>query len=207
MERLFCGGRHKVKPASLQNRLGNCESPQDCPRRVPDVLHLSHKEDELRLEYTTPLGHAARTGVVANTGGVSMKALRWLFLLVFVLSTTFAVTMLLAQAPAQAQGGGGQAAQGGGGGRGGPPPQAVPLSQEVANEDPQTETMRNDRMDFPPFKIIGNLYYVGTAFCGSYLIATPMGNILINTNFEETVPFMKKNIESLGFKFEDTIII
>src|SRR5262245_42107426 len=119
---------------------------------------------------------------------MSMKALHWLFLLVFVLSTTFAVTMLLAQAPAQAQGGG-QAAQGGGGGRGGPPPQAVPLSQEVANEDPQTETMRNDRMDFPPFKIIGNLYYVGTAFCGSYLITTPMGNILINTNFEETVPF------------------
>ena len=76
-----------------------------------------------------------------------MKAWRRLFLLVFVLSTTFAVTMLLAQAPAQAQGGG----------RGGPPPQAVPLSQEVANEDPQTATLRNDRMDFPPFKIIGNL--------------------------------------------------
>ena len=75
------------------------------------------------------------------------------------------------------------------------------------NEDPQTETMRNDRMDFPPFKIIGNLYYVGTAFCGSYLITTPQGNILINTNFEETVPFMKKNVESLGFKFEDTKII
>src|SRR5262245_51946397 len=110
---------------------------------------------------------------------MSMKALRSLLILVFVLSTTFAVNRLLAQAPAQAQGGG----------RGGPPPQAVPLSQEVANEDPQTETKRNDRMDFPPFKIIGNLYYVGTAFCGSYLIATPMGNILVNTNFEETVPF------------------
>src|SRR5262245_46473703 len=131
--------------------------------------------------------------MVANTGGMSMQALRWLFLSVFVLFTTFAVTMLLALA--QAQGGGGQAAEGGGGGRGGPPPQAVPLSQEVANEDPLTETMRNDRMDFPPFKIIGNLYYVGTAFCGSYLITTPMGNIVINTNFEETVPFMKKNIE------------
>jgi hypothetical protein len=126
-----------------------------------------------------------------------MKALRWLLLLVFVLSTAFAVILLLAQAPAQAQGGQ----------RGGPPPQAVPLSQEVAKEDPQTATMRNDRMDFPPFKIIGNLYYVGTAFCGSYLITTPMGNILINTNFEETVPFMKKNIESLGFKFEDTKIL
>src|SRR5215467_11206212 len=135
--------------------------------------------------------------MLANTGGMSMKALRWLFLLMFVLSTTLAAIMLLVQAPAHAQDGG----------RGGSPPQAVALSQEVANEDPQTATMRNDRMDFPPFKIIGNLYYVGTAFCGSYLMTTPMGNILINTNFEETVPFMKKNIESLGFKFEDTKII
>jgi metallo-beta-lactamase class B len=132
-----------------------------------------------------------------------MKALRLLVLFAFVLSTALAVTMLLAQA----QGGAPQGAQGGGGERGGPPPSAVPLSQEVANEDPQTETMRNDRMDFPAFKIIGNLYYVGTAFCASYLINTPMGNILINTNFEETIPFLKKNIESLGFKFEDTKII
>src|SRR5262249_4525727 len=93
--------------------------------------------------------------MLASTGGMTMKALRWLFLLVFVLSTTLAVIMLLVQTPAQAQDGG----------RGGPPPQAVPLSQDVANEDPQTATMRNDRMDFPPFKIIGNLYYVCTALC------------------------------------------
>src|SRR5262245_29288712 len=77
-----------------------------------------------------------------NTGGMTMKALRWLFLSVFVLSTALAVIMLLVLLPAQAQDGG----------RGGPPPPAVPLSQEVANEDPQTATMRNDRMDFPPFK-------------------------------------------------------
>src|SRR5947208_13761569 len=127
---------------------------------------------------------------------MSMKTWRWLFLFVFVLSTTLAVTVLL-QTPAQAQGGG----------RGGPPPQAVSLSQEVTNEDPQTATLRNDRMDFPPFKIVGNLYYVGTAFCGSYLITTPMGNLLINTNWEETVPFLKKNIESLGFKMQDIKII
>jgi uncharacterized iron-regulated membrane protein len=76
-----------------------------------------------------------------------MKALRWLFLLVFVLSTTLAVIMLLVQAPAQAQDRE----------RGGPPPQAVPLSQEVANEDPQTATMRNDRMDFPPRKTVSEL--------------------------------------------------
>lgn len=137
-----------------------------------------------------------------------MKVLRLVFLVAFVLATTLGVTMLLAQAPAPAAGAaGGGGGQGGGGGRGGPPPQAVPLSDEVANEDPQTENLRNDRMDFPPFKIAGNLYSVGTAFCGSFLITTPQGNILINTNFEETVPFLKRNIESLGFKMEDTKFI
>jgi metallo-beta-lactamase class B len=70
-----------------------------------------------------------------------------------------------------------------------------------------TEEKRNDRMDFPPFKIIGNLYYVGTAYCASYLINTPMGNILINTNWEETFPFLVKNIEALGFKVTDTKIL
>src|SRR6516164_10328757 len=88
-------------------------------------------------------------------------------------------------------------------GRGGPPPEAVPLDPSVLAEDPLTKEHRNDRMDFPPFKIIGNLYYVGTAYCASYLITTPQGDILMNTNWEETVPFMKKNIESLGFKLSD----
>jgi metallo-beta-lactamase class B len=138
-----------------------------------------------------------------------MKISRALLALMLVLSVTAAVTMLLAQAPAQGggQGGGGAAAGGGGAGRG-PAPVAIPTpTPEVMNEDPQTETMRNDRMNFPPFKIIGNLYYVGTAFCGSYLITTPQGNILINSNYEETVPLMKAGIESLGFKFEDTKIL
>ncbi len=93
-----------------------------------------------------------------------MKASRLLFLMAFVLSATLAVAILLMPAPAAAQGNGGRQAAQGGGGRGGPPPAAVPLSPEVMNEDPQTETMRNDRMDFPSFKIIGNLYYVGTAY-------------------------------------------
>jgi metallo-beta-lactamase class B len=124
-----------------------------------------------------------------------MKALRLVFMAAVILAGTF-MTTLLPKAPAAAQGG-----------RGGPPPTAVALSPEVANEDPLTETMRNDRMDFPAFKIIGNLYYVGTAFCASFLINTPAGNILINSNWEETIPFLKRNIESLGFKVEDTKIL
>jgi metallo-beta-lactamase class B len=75
------------------------------------------------------------------------------------------------------------------------------------NEDPQTENLRNDRMGFPAFKIIGNLYYIGTLSSSSFLINTPEGNVVINSIFEETIPLMKVSIESLGFKMEDTKIL
>ena len=59
----------------------------------------------------------------------------------------------------------------------------------------------------PGFKIAGNLYYVGTADLAVYLIATPQGNILINGNFKEDVPAIRKSIEGLGFKYADTKIL
>src|SRR3984893_330322 len=61
--------------------------------------------------------------------------------------------------------------------------------------------------EFPPFKIAGNLYYVGTADLAVYLINTPRGNILINSDFPEDVPLIRKSIEQLGFKYSDTKII
>jgi metallo-beta-lactamase class B len=60
---------------------------------------------------------------------------------------------------------------------------------------------------FPPFKIIGNLYWVGTWDLSTYLITTPQGNILINTGLAETVPQIKANVEQLGFKLSDTKIL
>ena len=52
--------------------------------------------------------------------------------------------------------------------------------------------------EFPGFKIAGNLYYVGTADLAVYLIRTPQGNILINGDFAEDVPTIRKSIESLA---------
>lgn len=60
---------------------------------------------------------------------------------------------------------------------------------------------------FPAFKIGGNLYYVGTADLAVYLIHTPQGNILINSDFKEDVPLVHKSIEQLGFKYADTKIL
>ena len=59
----------------------------------------------------------------------------------------------------------------------------------------------------PGFKIAGNLYYVGTADLAVYLIVTPQGNILINGDFKEDVPTIRRTIEGLGFKYADTKIV
>src|SRR2546426_6655220 len=56
----------------------------------------------------------------------------------------------------------------------------------------------------PGFKIAGNLYWVGTADLAVYLINTPEGNILINSDFPEDVPLIRKSIEQIGFKYADT---
>ena len=69
------------------------------------------------------------------------------------------------------------------------------------------EDRTQDKVAFPAHKIMGNLYYVGTGTLNSYLITTPQGHILINTNFEDTIPLLKASIEKLGFKMTDIKII
>jgi metallo-beta-lactamase class B len=60
---------------------------------------------------------------------------------------------------------------------------------------------------FPPFRIAGNLYYVGSEDLASYLIVTPQGDILINSSLEDSVPLIRKSVETLGFKFSDIKIL
>ena len=60
---------------------------------------------------------------------------------------------------------------------------------------------------FPPFKLIGNIYWVGTYDLSTYLITTDAGHILVNTGFAETVPEIKKGVEQLGFDFDDVEIL
>jgi outer membrane protein assembly factor BamB len=56
---------------------------------------------------------------------------------------------------------------------------------------------------FPPHKIIGNVYYVGTRSLASFLVTTPQGHVLINTNYEAGVPVLKDSVEKLGFTFTE----
>jgi metallo-beta-lactamase class B len=58
-----------------------------------------------------------------------------------------------------------------------------------------------------PFRIAGNLYYVGSKDLASYLIVTPQGDILINSSLEASVPLIRSSVEQLGFKFNDIKVL
>lgn len=60
---------------------------------------------------------------------------------------------------------------------------------------------------FPPFRISDNLYYVGSKGLANYLITTPQGHILINSDLEANVPLIQASVENLGFKFTDIKIL
>ena len=60
---------------------------------------------------------------------------------------------------------------------------------------------------FPPHHVIGNVYFVGSADLGIYLITTPAGHILVNAGVEDSVPLIRKSVEKLGFRFSDIRIL
>jgi metallo-beta-lactamase class B len=69
------------------------------------------------------------------------------------------------------------------------------------------ENSRRWNQPIPPFKIAGNLYYVGANEIASYLITTPKGHILLDGGFVETAPQIERNIAQLGFKLSDVKIL
>jgi len=58
-----------------------------------------------------------------------------------------------------------------------------------------------------PFRIAPNLYYVGSRDLASYLITTPAGDILINSNLATSPPQIRRSVEQLGFHFSDIKIL
>ncbi len=58
-----------------------------------------------------------------------------------------------------------------------------------------------------PYRIASNLYYVGTNYLASFLITTPEGDMLINPDYQESVPLIRRSVEKLGFRFSDIKII
>lgn len=83
----------------------------------------------------------------------------------------------------------------------------IVLLASGAGLEGQGRGQQNFNGPFPPHKIIGNVYYVGSDQLASFLITTPEGHILVNSSFETTVPVIRAAVEKLGFKFEDIKIL
>ncbi|MGB6942294.1 MAG: subclass B3 metallo-beta-lactamase [Bryobacteraceae bacterium] len=88
-------------------------------------------------------------------------------------------------------------------------PLAAPLFSQTAEELFRRNIGTRDQFNkqFPPHKVMGNIYYVGSESLSSFLFVTPQGNILLNSCFEATVPVIRSSVEKLGFKFTDIKIL
>jgi metallo-beta-lactamase class B len=84
---------------------------------------------------------------------------------------------------------------------------SLTASSVVAQKVKEPKTTAEWTAAYQPFRIAGNLYYVGTNDLACYLITTSQGNILINTGLAASITQIKSNIEILGFKFTDTKIL
>jgi metallo-beta-lactamase class B len=93
------------------------------------------------------------------------------------------------------------------------PPDHPAITFQGRTYTPRSIVERNMRSEadqtaqFPPHKIIGNIYYVGTHTLSSFLIVTPQGNILIDSTWERNVRTIQKSVTQLGFKFSDVKIL
>jgi metallo-beta-lactamase class B len=60
---------------------------------------------------------------------------------------------------------------------------------------------------FAPFKLVGNIYWVGTYDLSTYLITTPQGHIIINTGLADSAASIRTSVETLGFRMSDVKIL
>lgn len=87
----------------------------------------------------------------------------------------------------------------------------VAIDAAKAANDAENAQMRKEweswNTPFKPFRIIGNIYYVGVSGISSFLVTTSEGHILIDTGFDTTAPRIRDSVSKLGFKLSDIKVI
>jgi metallo-beta-lactamase class B len=81
------------------------------------------------------------------------------------------------------------------------------LLAAIAAPAQTAEQLRDMNQPFAPFRIIGNIYYIGASDVTSYLIRTPDGDILLDGGFAQTAPQIEANVKTLGFKLSGVKIL
>lgn len=78
----------------------------------------------------------------------------------------------------------------------------LPLLSSLASAQPEGWTK-----PYPAFKVIGNLYGVGTYDLSVFLITSDAGHVLINTGLADSTSLIRENMSSLGYRLEDVEIL
>ena len=80
----------------------------------------------------------------------------------------------------------------------------APLAAQTAGLNPDQQ---KQNQPFPPFRVIGNIYYVGTTGIAAFVIKTPEGNILIDSGYSATPPLIRQSLETLGVPLRDVKLL
>jgi metallo-beta-lactamase class B len=81
------------------------------------------------------------------------------------------------------------------------------LTPSIAMPQDDEATRRAWNRPVKPFRLVGNIYYVGVAGVTSFLITTPQGHLLLDSGLAETVPLIQDSVKKLGFRLEDIKIL
>jgi metallo-beta-lactamase class B len=81
------------------------------------------------------------------------------------------------------------------------------LCPSLSNAQSDEATRQSWNQPVKPFRVVGNIYYVGASEVSSFLIVSPKGHILLDSGFAETVPLIRNNVKELGFKLEDIKVL
>lgn len=80
-------------------------------------------------------------------------------------------------------------------------------SQTAPQNNPSSTAESDWNQPFEPFRVLGNVYYVGALGVSAYFIQTPAGAILLDGGLQETAPLIEKNITTLGFRLQDVEVL
>jgi len=58
-----------------------------------------------------------------------------------------------------------------------------------------------------PFRVLGNVHYVGANGISAFLLTTPDGHVLIDSGPVEMLPMLERNVEALGFHLADVKLL
>ena len=91
----------------------------------------------------------------------------------------------------------------------GPAPPAAPgaASNSAASAPSGSAFPSEWYQPFEPFRVVGNVYYVGARGVSSFFISTPAGAILLDGGLKETPPLIEKNLGTLGLRLKDVKVL